>query len=121
MEALVVLVVLGAISLGVLNIVEIIEYRRYQKAAHAVIALGASMQISFDQVAEHINQFGTRLQAVSQGTLINEQDINMIKAVVQLHNEVLKLESLKTTFQLNEKLKEVSGLNDQDPIGEVQR
>jgi hypothetical protein len=72
------------------------------------------MQASFDQVAEQLNLYGGRMQSMSQGILLNDADIMTIKAIIQIHNEALKLKNSDQLFEINEKLKKVSGLDGED-------
>lgn len=97
----------AAIALGILIVVETIEYRRYRKAAHSVIALGESMQVAFDQVAGHLNGMTAQAGAMGKGILEIEQDIILLKTLVQIHGEVLKMHGINMTFELNDKLRKV--------------
>lgn len=120
MEGIAVIIFLvAAIALAALNAVEIIEYRRYRKAAHSVIALGESMQTSFDQVAMHLNGVGTQTNAISTGVIQMEQDIIFLKTLVQIHGEILKMHGINMTFELNEKLHKVWDTDGEDASREV--
>lgn len=117
---LIVLLVFGAIVLGVLNVVEVLEYRRYQKAAHAVIGLGQGMQVSFQEVVEHLNNFNRQLSMIGADTILLEQDVNFIKAVLQVHTEALNLHSLGKSFELNDKMHNGDDLNVENTASTVQ-
>lgn len=95
------LLVIGAVVLGVLNIVETIEYRRYRKAAHAVIALAESMQVSFDEVVKYLNRTNSQVMDLTQNQMISEQDIGFIKAVIFVHSQALNL-NMGKNFELNQ-------------------
>lgn len=97
----IILLVGGAIVLGILNVVETIEYRRYRRAAHAVIALANSMQESFNQVTNYLNRNNSQLNTLGQSQLISEQDINFIKAVLFIHSQALNL-NMGKNFKLND-------------------
>lgn len=121
MEPVAITIFIGAaVALAVLNVVEIVEYRRYRRAAHSVIALGESMQTSFDQVAAHLNGMGVQAGAISKGVLEMEQDIIFLKTLVQIHGEVLKMHGVNMTFELNEKLHKVWDSDGEDSPTEIQ-
>lgn len=99
--------IIASIALGILMAVEIVEYRRYRRAAHSVIALGESMQVAFDQVASHLNSQTVQTGALAKGVLELESDIVLLKTLVQVHGEILKMKSINSTFDINEKIKKV--------------
>ena len=99
--------IVASLALGVLMTVEIIEYRRYRRAAHSVIALGESMQIAFDQVAAHLNSQSAQTGAMAKGVMEMEQDIILLKTLVQVHGEILKMKGLNKTFDISDSIKRV--------------
>lgn len=102
MEILIMGAIFAIMSLGLIAvlIVEFREYQRYSKAAHSVIAFGESMQVSFGEVAEHLNRINNMAIEIGQGLNSTEQEVNFIKGVLQVHSEALnlnlgKLEAMK--------------------------
>jgi hypothetical protein len=72
------------------------------------------MQISFDQVADHMNRFATQMMAISQGTLTHEQDIIFLKEIAAIHTEALGLKNLGKTFKIHEEIVRASDEDGED-------
>ena len=82
--------VISVVLIAVL-IVELKEYERYEKAAHSVIAFGESMQVSFNEVTEHLNRINNMAIEIGQGLNLTDQEVNFIKGMLQIHSEALNL------------------------------
>lgn len=97
------------ILLGLVMILEFKEYRKYVKAAHGVMALAKSMQTAFDDVSKHLNLLNNQSIAMGQGMIIQEQQISLIQAVLEVHSTALNLQGLKKSFDLQKDLIKISG------------
>ena len=92
-------------ALGVVFIVEIYEYRKYVSTGRSLLALGAGMQESFTQVVNNLNSLHEGLIELKQDTALAEQEMVIVRNLLEAHSESLQFKNTQKLFDLIDKLR----------------
>lgn len=91
------LIILAIIVGAVLAIIIWMEYKEYKKAvklAQGTQALGESMKITFENMADHMNRFSTIQTAMAMDAEEKDAKIQQMDLILAAHTDALSLKLL---------------------------
>ena len=83
------------------------QYRKYVTATDAVMAMGHSMQVGFNQVATSLNKLAQDSIELRQDSAMKDQELIVIRQILSLHGEKLEMNTLNALFTAVDKLKAI--------------
>lgn len=100
--------ILGLIGvLIILLVYETRQYRKYVDATEAVMGMGRGMQEGFNEIVKHLNRLSQDSLELRQNSALTDQELTVIRQVLELHGEKLDMQLLTKLFQTVDKLKAI--------------